>query len=88
MEIYKFQLYKFLFQKYQTTTTNAASLKFPLKCHFPWLFSPSNAVTQNVFGQDWEERFQRQLGKTVVELTGDFTPDVTRNPGRGKCSYQ
>jgi len=26
--------------------------------------------------EDWEERFQRQLGKTVVELTGDFTPDV------------
>jgi len=26
--------------------------------------------------EDWEERIQRQLGKTVVELTGDFTPDV------------
>jgi len=26
--------------------------------------------------EDWEERLQRQLGKTVVELTGDFTPDV------------
>lgn len=26
--------------------------------------------------EDWEERFQRQLGKTVVELTGDFTPDI------------
>lgn len=39
--------------------------------------------------KDWEERFQRQpepsslgpslvarLGKTVVELTGDFTPDI------------
>eukprot|EP00439_Symbiodinium_sp_Y106_P014786 s6916_g2.t1 len=26
--------------------------------------------------EDWEERFQRQLGKAVVELTGDFTPDI------------
>ncbi|CAK9033484.1 unnamed protein product, partial [Durusdinium trenchii] len=26
--------------------------------------------------EDWEERFQRRLGKTVVELTGDFTPDI------------
>eukprot|EP00434_Breviolum_minutum_P034476 symbB.v1.2.030519.t1/scaffold3447.1/size56486/4 len=26
--------------------------------------------------EDWEERFQRQLGKIVVELTGDFTPDI------------
>mmetsp|Transcript_111444 Transcript_111444/g.322204 ORF Transcript_111444/g.322204 Transcript_111444/m.322204 type:complete len:1102 (+) Transcript_111444:1-3306(+) len=26
--------------------------------------------------EDWEERMQRQLGKTIVELTGDFTPDV------------
>jgi len=25
---------------------------------------------------DWGERFGRQLGKHVVELTGDFTPDV------------
>ena len=25
---------------------------------------------------DWEERLGRQLGKVVVELTGDFTPDV------------
>eukprot|EP00397_Hematodinium_sp_SG-2012_P000336 GEMP01000336.1.p1 GENE.GEMP01000336.1~~GEMP01000336.1.p1 ORF type:complete len:2004 (+),score=418.53 GEMP01000336.1:621-6632(+) len=25
---------------------------------------------------DWGERFGRQLGKMVVELTGDFTPDV------------
>ncbi|CAE8647975.1 unnamed protein product, partial [Polarella glacialis] len=26
--------------------------------------------------EDWGERFQRQLGKSVVELTGDFTPDI------------
>ena len=25
---------------------------------------------------DWEERIRKQLGKSVVELTGDFTPDV------------
>ena len=26
--------------------------------------------------EDWKERFGRQLGKKVVELTGDFTPDL------------
>ena len=25
---------------------------------------------------DWNARFQGMLGKNVVELTGDFTPDV------------
>jgi len=26
--------------------------------------------------EDWNERMQRQLGLTIVELTGDFTPDL------------
>lgn len=26
--------------------------------------------------EDWSERFGKQLGKKIVELTGDFTPDV------------
>ncbi|CAD7959463.1 unnamed protein product [Amoebophrya sp. A120] len=26
--------------------------------------------------EDWKVRFQKELGKSIVELTGDFTPDV------------
>lgn len=25
---------------------------------------------------DWRERLQNRLGKKVIELTGDFTPDI------------
>ena len=26
--------------------------------------------------KDWKQRFGKQLGKSVLELTGDYTPDL------------
>lgn len=60
--------------------TNVAELTmFRLFTHSPEekviYIAPLKALARERM-DDWEERFQRQLGKTVVELTGDFTPDV------------
>jgi activating signal cointegrator complex subunit 3 len=36
---------------------------------------PLKALTRERL-KDWKEKFGRKLGKTVVELTGDFSPDM------------
>jgi len=60
--------------------TNVAELTmFRLFNNFPdekvIYIAPLKALARERM-EDWEERFQRQLGKAVVELTGDFTPDI------------